>query len=90
MHDAPGQLINANLFVGAEAQHVKGNLQVHREEKGKKLLASRSTEQRPRHCSCGLALMGHCDTVWALEVRHTLARDRSVFLPGAQTKCSAL
>lgn len=26
MHDAPGQLINANLFIGTEAQHVKGNL----------------------------------------------------------------
>lgn len=42
VHDAPSQLINAHLLLSTEAQHVKGNLQGHREEKAKKLQASHS------------------------------------------------
>ena len=42
VHDAPSQLINAHLLLSAKAQHVKGNLQGHREEKAKNLLASHS------------------------------------------------
>lgn len=47
VHDAPSQLIHADLLLGAEAQHVKGYLQGHREKKAKKLLAPCSTEWRP-------------------------------------------
>lgn len=47
VHDAPGQLIHADLLLGAEAQHVKSHLQGHSGEKAQMPLASCSTEWRP-------------------------------------------
>lgn len=42
VHDAPSQLVNSSLLLGAEAQYVKGDLQGHRKEKAENLLASHS------------------------------------------------
>lgn len=42
VHDAPSQLVNTDLLLGGEAQHVKGNLQGRRKEKAENLLASHS------------------------------------------------
>lgn len=85
VHDAPGQLIQADLLLGAEAQHVKSHLQGHSGEKAQMPLASCSAEWRPPWSGTG----GPLGTVLTLEVRHTRTREKSVFLQGAQTRGSA-
>lgn len=90
MHDSPSQLINTNLLLWAEAQHIKGDLQGHREEKARDSWLLIPWNRGHGAAVVGLAPMGHADTVWALEVRRSLARGTSVFLQGAQARHSAM